>query len=389
VSAVDQSCYDVSVVGAGLNGLVCALAAAQYGFRVALIERQALVPPGIDCRHLALSQASIDFLLALGLVCLKQHSRSFAEVLFTAKGHTAWMHFHAKPNVPLGGGIGAQALLTELRQLVQGHARIDVYENMQLQVLEQAVAQVKLKLCADSGHILELASRFVVGADGSRSSVRHLLGFTWQQLPCAMQALLFEVTGYDQSSASAHLRAVDGLFVAYVPHCVRGRGTIIVTGDKAPIERLVCSSAMEQQIYLQQAFAYRLGLFSACRVLGDPWPLSLGYAPDLVKHRVALIGQASLAAPPIAALGFNLGVCDSMVLLQGLLKRCAADLVVDAPLQFYHDQQYLAHHRVWHVCRLLPRVWQDRGLLLRLLRSFGLLGAALMPKTVQTYLHVT
>jgi 2-octaprenyl-6-methoxyphenol hydroxylase len=379
---------DLAIIGAGLNGLVCALAAAQKGYSIAIIEQKSFVPPYADARQLALSQHSINFLKTLGLgEALNEAFAPFNKVLFSAQKHAACLNFQSKPGKKLGGAMPAQHLLEALRQAVLKHTNIKVLAEATLvkAVYHPQFVSLSLKR-ADKSFTLQ--SGLLVGADGADSWVRKFAQLSWQQKPCSMQALLLQINHYQQQNSTALLRAFDSLFVAYVPQKDRFHGMVVLTGAQAQIEALSTEPSHALRSYVQRALAHRMGILAQCHIIGAPWPLSLGYAPQLAAKRSVLVGSASLAAPPIAALGFNLGLRDIASLIDCLPERGAFQTAqAEECLQRYQSNCMQAHHRVWQFCNLMPKMWQNHDALLRWARAIGLLGASMMPSRIVSGLH--
>ncbi|MGR5456652.1 FAD-dependent monooxygenase, partial [Vibrio alfacsensis] len=70
---------------------------------------------------------------------------------------------------------------------------------------------------------------------------------------------------------------------------------------------------------LQQEFGWRLGRFTKVGAVAS-YPLLLRYRPQIVKHRVAAVGNAAQTLHPIAGQGFNLGIRDIATLVDSLLE---------------------------------------------------------------------
>lgn len=168
--------YDAVVVGGGVVGLATALAVADGGRRVALVERD---PPrrvrgalGSDLRTVALTPASVGFLRSLGA--------NLDGALAPINAMRVWEHdgggmlrfdsADVRPRpTPLAWVAENSAVATTLWALTRGRV---TSVSGRLAALSQEPDQIRLEL--DGGEAL--AARLVIGADGPESAVRTLTG---------------------------------------------------------------------------------------------------------------------------------------------------------------------------------------------------------------------
>ena len=130
--------------------------------------------------------------------------------------------------------------------------------------------------------------------------------------------------------------------------------------------------AFLQQV--QQAFGYRAGIFTAAGSRAS-YPLSLKRCPEVVAHRIALLGNSLHSVHPIAGQGFNLAVRDIEQLVASAV--AAADIGDYAMLRAYKAGREADIQRVTTATDALVRIFSNRSRAMALLRNTGLLAMTL------------
>ena len=167
---------DIAIVGGGLNGPTLALALAQIGLRVTLIDRLPAATredAAFDGRSYALALTSTRMLGALGIwEGVKPHAQPMLEIKVTdgraGEGPSPFfMHFdHAEiEEGPMGHMVEDRHLRRALAEAVSAEARITRLDGET--VIAQDAAPAGATLTFEGGKTLR--TRLVVGADGRAS----------------------------------------------------------------------------------------------------------------------------------------------------------------------------------------------------------------------------
>ena len=184
-NSVEVHTTSVLVVGAGPAGLVTAIGLARQGVPVMLVERQAQV--STFPRATAVSPRSMEIIREWGLED-RVREREFdalplgrvAPTLVSPEGMTVPLGFPADDEArrvsPTSYAVVAQdafepVLLEHLTRL-----RAEVRFGTEIVAIQQDGTGVMSTLRNSSGRRMAVRSRFLVGADGSRSAVRSMLG---------------------------------------------------------------------------------------------------------------------------------------------------------------------------------------------------------------------
>jgi 2-octaprenyl-6-methoxyphenol hydroxylase len=310
---------DVVIVGGGLNGPCLALALAQAGLAVQVVDARpapARGEPGFDGRAYALALASRRMLEALGVwpevAPLAQPIREIKAADGRAgEGAAPWfLHFDGADLAdlaegPMGHMIEDRFLFRALRGAMD-RAGVAVLAG------ETVVAQETGAVTLASGR--RLAARLVVGADGRDSGTARRAGIARAGWDYGQTALVCAV-----AHALPHRGIAQQLFLPEGPLAI-----LPLPGDRSSIvwteatRQAAAVQALDDAGYLA-ALRPRFGDFLgeiALEGVRFSYPLSLSLAERWVAPRLALVGDAAHGVHPIAGQGLNLGFRDVGALAQ-------------------------------------------------------------------------
>ena len=314
---------DLIIVGGGLNGPALALAAAQAGFSVTIIDALAAETRkkrDFDGRAYALALTSVRLLRGIGIWAdIADHAQPMLEIKVTdgraGEGPSPWMmHFdHAEiEEGPMGYLVEDRHLRRAF--LDQMARKGNITHLAEETVTTQAVTRKGVSVTLASG--ITVRGRVLIGCDGRRSGV-------------AERAEIKRTGwGYDQTAvvcAVKHERPHDG--IAHQFFMPGGPLAILpLTGDRSSIvwsedaTKAAAMMALDDAGFLaalRPAFGSFLGDIS---LVGQrfSYPLGLTLANSFVADRVALVGDAAHGVHPIAGQGLNAGLRDVAALAQVL-----------------------------------------------------------------------
>ena len=313
--------YDVTIVGAGIVGLTLAKCLTDSALSIAIIE--ANVPEKLsaeaESRVSAISFSSKTLLDNLGV-----WSRLTAQRVTPYKTMQVWekdsmgkIDFDAQQveQKELGYIVENKNIQQALFNALQGQKNVSFFCPDSLQSM--AIGEGEAWLTLNSGK--QLTSKLVVAADGANSWVRQQVNIPLTQWDYHHHAIVATVKTTEPHQVCARQIFTPQGPLAFLPLYDKNLSSIVwsLPPTQAKLMLALDDNAFNQQ--LNRTFDNRLGL---CEVQGvrQSIPLSMRYARDFAKHRVALIGDAAHTIHPLAGQGVNLGLLDAACLGQELVE---------------------------------------------------------------------
>jgi len=324
--------YDVIIAGAGLAGATFALAAAQCGLKVVLIDPQpfdAQLAPSFDGRSTAIAFSTFRMLDTLGVgAALRPHACRMDRILVTdgrrpgaasRPASSAFLRFDADEigdrtgGEPLGYMVENRRIRVALAQAVSA-AGIEVRAPAAVAGVQAAAAMSRVTLA--DGAVIE--ALLTVGAEGRASPVRKAAGIDTVGWSYAQSGVVATVSlGRDHGNVAHEYFLPSGPF-AILPLTER-RASLVWTESTRRGEALREASDEAFQSHLMRRF----GDFLEEVTVEGPrfvYPLSLQLAEQLTGPRTALIGDAAHAVHPVAGQGLNMGLKDAAALAEVLVE---------------------------------------------------------------------
>lgn len=321
-SATSNSC-DILVVGAGPVGSTLALLADIHGFNTVLIDaRETDNPHQVDIRNLAIVLGSWRL---LNFIKIADKIETQSQTLNGLEAVDGGRHLFGQPKVeissadlgaddsPLGYMVEAKQLQNVLDDSLRSNKRIKVVRPAKFETMSEGenLAQVTL---SDKTSIL---ARLVVACDGSNSKVREANGIGIEGHEYGKSVVTTNVLlDHDHRGVARQIFTHEGPFA-----------TLPLKGNRANIAWYVRTEAGKALARLRKTdFEAELnGRFSnfagRMKVSSDilTYPLRMRLAENIVKERVALVGEAARTVNPLAGQGLNLGFKDVAALIEVLV----------------------------------------------------------------------
>lgn len=323
MTTLDREHFDVFIVGAGPVGASLALALEGQGLAVGLAEARPLGDPGqpsYDDKALALTRASVQALETLGVWPEVAHEATpISKVHVSQQGRLGVARLNASDAGvdALGQVVPARALGAVFNERLRASSGLGLFCPARIEAAEPGETGRELQLEAESGPV-RVNTRLLVGADGTRSPVRELLGIAARTGKDVQHALAANVTPEFDHCGRAFERFTPDGPLALLPMSGQRMG-MVWTGDATLIEELEGLSDPALLERLQAAFGMRVGRFT--RIGGRKrYPLASMVAERQTAERAVLLGNASQTLHPVAAQGFNLALRDVAALAELLVE---------------------------------------------------------------------
>ncbi|MFZ1513246.1 MAG: FAD-dependent monooxygenase [Tabrizicola sp.] len=316
---------DILIAGGGLNGPALALALAQGGLRVTVIDARAAplrAEAGFDGRAYALAIASVRLLTAIGVWPLVADKAQPILEIKASDGRAGegaapfFLHFDAAEieEGPMGHMLEDRHLYAAFLHAMETVPGITLLsgESVQSQEVEPSGATVTLA----SGR--RLSAGLLVGCDGRGSGVAARAGIRRIGWGYGQTALVTAIRHERDHQGIAQQFFMPSGPLAILP-LKGGHHSSIVWSEAdataAAIQALPDAGYLET---LRPRFGDFLGEIS---LAGDrfTYPLSLSLAERFIAPRLALVGDAAHGVHPIAGQGLNLGLRDVAALAEVLI----------------------------------------------------------------------
>ncbi len=376
---------DIAIVGGGLNGPAFALAAAQAGLTVALIDALPLdtrQDASFDGRAYALARSSQRMLDALGVwEKVAERSQPMHEIKVSDGNigdSAAFLGLHFDSAEIEDGPMGTMLEDRYLRRaLMQAMTHERITHLSEETVIGQEIDAGSAQLALASGNTVQ--ARLIVGADGRKSGTAERAGIRRTGWDYGQTALVCAIAHEKPHNGIAHQFFMPPGPLAILP--LPGNRSSIVWSERTDMAHKI--NALPDEDYLA-VLRPRFGDFLGEITLEGArytYPLNLTLANSFVSQRLALIGDAAHGMHPIAGQGLNAGLRDVAALahvISHALRR-GEDFASPQVLERYAQWRRFDTATLAAGTDLFNRLFSNDNPLLRLGRDIGMRAVQSMP----------
>lgn len=376
-----QSEFDVVIVGAGMVGATLANALHGSGLRVALVEARepdtSWHPEDYNGRVSAITHASMRILRGVGAwreITARRLSPYREMHVWDATG-SGEIHFDAADigESLLGHIIENKVIESALHLRLAALSENDARAARLLcpaRVSNLRLDGASARLVLDDGRVLD--TRLVVGADGSRSSIREQAGLATRGWSYQQQAVVATIKTERHHRETAWQRFMPDGPLAFLP-LADGRCSIVWSTSPEHAQALLELREADFLIALHQAFGDTLGAMLAAGPRAG-FPLRMLHAPEYVRSRIALAGDAAHTIHPLAGQGVNLGLADAATLAEVLVRAHGAGEDIGSVKVLRRYERWRKGDNLGMIAGMegFKRLFGSRNPLTRLVRNTGL-----------------
>ena len=336
--------YSVLVAGGGLTGASLAVALADRGMRVAIVEAvppQSPAQPSLDDRTSAIARTGVRILENLGVWSqLKEAPSPIHAVEISERGCFGGARIDAAAQGldSLGSVVRnrvlGEALWDRLRAkkergrpaLVEGgtpsfpglsQGSVDIFCPARVTAVSTESDHISARVEGEGDAKAQtIKARLLAVAEGARSPLRDAFGIAAEhkEYPQVAVTGLVEVRKVIKPDTAWERFTAEGP-LALLPAGGRRYGFVIVANPGAA--RIKDMEDAELLACLQDLVGYRAGEFVAVGKRAT-YPLALDRADRVTAPRAVLVGAAANSVHPLAAQGFNLALRDVAALSETL-----------------------------------------------------------------------
>ncbi len=314
----------IIIAGGGPVGLIVGLVLGRAGVPVTLFDKGDILHQ--QPRAATIHPASLDILddlgvykeiEPLGLVCpivnyYDQHEllASFDHAILAGETRHPWVLQCEQDKV-------SRALFA----MSQGISGLDIQTETEVVSCSQSEGAVEVEVQRADGTRERLGGRYLIGADGARSTVRAQAGIAFEGFTYAERFMIIG-SSYDFSQAGYALRN-------YISDPVEWYNLFKISWKGPPgVYRLVVPVSMEEALdedRILDTCQRKFQRFHPSQqpyeiVLYDSYVVHQRVAATFRKERIILVGDAAHLNSPIGAMGMNSGFHDAVNLAGNLLR---------------------------------------------------------------------
>lgn len=404
---------DILIIGGGLVGASLALALnagkdTHTPLNITLVESaevSSTSQPSFDDRSTVLSKSSASLFTDIGIWSELQPYLAPIEHIHTSEqGRFGLSRLHAEEYQ-----LDAMGYVVDNRSLGQVlYRKLAHYHNVQ-QIIPATVESIVAKENYYECHVLhkEKASpksqqdvldqtpvkqthleqcyraKLVVICDGGRSSIASQLGLN-ENVKAYQQAALIANIELDQPhNGWAYERFTTDGPIAMLPltqHIEsdhkrsQHRAALVWTTPTSELEQRLAATNERFLEQLQAEFGYRLGRF---RQVGTRayYPLKVQKVEELIRSRLAVLGNAAHTLHPVAGQGFNLALRGAFLLASTVLQahKQGKDIGAYSVLKDYEKAQIIDRDRIQQASHRLISIFGNQSTCVGLGRNLAML----------------
>ncbi|MFZ4125558.1 MAG: UbiH/UbiF/VisC/COQ6 family ubiquinone biosynthesis hydroxylase [Rickettsiales bacterium] len=378
--------YDIIIAGGGLVGNALALALAQGGLNVVVIDpipAKDQLETSFDGRTSAIALGSVRILERIGAWQYIAPDISPIHDIRVCDGFAeGFVHYHDKDvgDEPFGYIIENHVIRRGLYKKVTEQSGITMLSGLKVTDYETFDTHVVAKL--DDGR--ELKAPLLVAADGRFSGLRDKAGIDYRIISYDQTAIVCVMEHENPHHGLALERFMPAGPFAILPLIDDAAGAhrsgIVWTEHEDDAAHYIKLSDDEFNAELARRSGEYWGKVKA---VGKrfAYPLKLQTATEFIAPRFVLVGDAAHGIHPIAGQGVNLGYRDVAVLAELLVDQhnAKADLGAEEVLKHYQRWRKFDSVSMTASTDLLNRLFSNRSPSLAFLRRTGLKMVERMP----------
>jgi len=380
---------DLLIVGGGMVGMTLAIATAEAGLRVVIVDTSdpaTQIDLAFDGRTCAIAYGPQQLLATIGAWDgMAGAAEPILDIRVSDGESPLFLHYghDAVGDAPFGHIVEnrtiRRALLARAREL----PNIDLRAPASVAAFDHDGGAATVRL--GDGRVVRAA--LIVGADGRHSFVRRHAGIGTTEWSYDQTGIVCTIGHERPHEGVAHERFLSAGPFAILP--MTGNRSSLVWAERADLAPTMM--ALSDGEFLAE-IDWRVGGFLGRLSLAGPrfsYPLSLLHAHRYVDRRLVLVGDAAHAIHPISGQGLNLGLKDVAALAEVLIdaRRLGLDIAGADVLDRYARWRRFDNLALIAATDSLNRLFSNDIAPLKLVRDVGLAVVGRVPPLKRLFMR--
>jgi ubiquinone biosynthesis UbiH/UbiF/VisC/COQ6 family hydroxylase len=363
---------DVTIIGAGPAGLSLAIALADAGLGITVVEQlpqTVLADPSPDGREIALTHRAVDILRSLGMWQRFPDGDISpireARVIDGKSPHFLGFDTRGTQQTELGYLVPNNIIRKAAFEVASAMPAIKIISGVAVSDVTTMSGAAEVRLA--DGRVL--SAPLMVAADSRFSDARRRMGIGADMRDFGRTVIVCRLSHEQPHEGIAHECFHYGRTLAVLPlNGLMSSAVITLSADQA--NAMMQIPAAEFGKLVSEQFGSRLG---AMQLVGKrhSYPLVAVYAQRFVAHRFALLGDAAVGMHPVTAHGFNCGLYGVESLTRAVRGARAAgrDIGSTAVLNRYQSEHRRATRPIYLGTNVLVSLFTDDQMPARFVRT--------------------
>lgn len=346
---------NILIIGAGINGMLMALALAKKNIHVTLLDRRSFKNKVFDSRTTALAHKVVSVLKEHGLWQTLQAFTTPINNIYVADDYSpSLLIFDNKivDNQPLGYMIKNEDFRKSLQQAVEENSHIKIIDNCNYNEISFKNNQVVFELENNQ----QIKPKLAIVAEGKFSNIVKNFFPLQTKKDFQQRAYTFNITHQHKHNNIAVEHFLPSGPFAILPLSDPYQSSIVWTVNEKFYNAYQNLSKNDFFKLVKSKFNQFFGDITEMTEIFS-YSLSAHMTKDMYKHNLVLLGDAAHSIHPLAGQGLNLGIYDMDVLINCLNEHFHSNGEISSCLEYYQKTRKIDNYMMLNITNFINKIF--------------------------------